>query len=123
MCICRTMCDAHLASKYAEAYLKIVIDEWDAFFRDEKSNKDIQTRYINLLRSLFKDNRSKKFTALAYITGILPIKKYNSESALNNFYEYTMTSPEKLAPYIGFLEDEVKDLCRQYGMDFEEAKS
>lgn len=112
-----------LINEAVGAKFVIIIDEWDAFFRDEKSNKDIQTRYINLLRSLFKDNRSKKFTALAYITGILPIKKYNSESALNNFYEYTMTSPEKLAPYIGFLEDEVKDLCRQYGMDFEEAKS
>ena len=100
----------------------IIIDEWDALFRDEKCNKDIQIRYINLLRTLFKDNRAKKFTALAYITGILPIKKYNSESALNNFYEYTMTSPGELAPYIGFSDEEVKMLCDRYDMDYKMAK-
>ena len=72
------------------------------------------------MRGLFKGNRSKKFTVLAYLTGILPIKKYNSESALNNFYEYTMTNPEGLAQYIGFTEDEVKDLCEQYNMNFDE---
>ncbi|MDO4962414.1 MAG: AAA family ATPase, partial [Eubacteriales bacterium] len=59
-----------------EAQFIIIIDEWDALFRDEKNNEFVQTRYINLLRALFKGNRSKKFTALAYITGILPIKKY-----------------------------------------------
>ena len=100
----------------------IIIDEWDAIFRDEKTNTGQQNRYINLLRSLFKGNRSKKFTALAYITGILPIKKYNSESALNNFWEYTMLAPYQLAPYIGFTEDEVRELCREYHMDFEEVK-
>jgi hypothetical protein len=98
----------------------IIIDEWDCLFRDDKSDMKVQERYINLLRSLFKGNRSKKFTALAYITGILPIKKYSSESALNNFYEYTMTSPGVLAKYIGFTEDEVKSLCQEYNMDYDE---
>ena len=97
----------------------IIIDEWDVFYRDEKSNLQIQNRYINLLRSLFKGNRSKKFIALAYITGILPIKKYNSESALNNFIEYTMISPKQMAPYIGFTEQEVVQLCDQYDMDYD----
>ena len=100
----------------------IIIDEWDTIFRDEKKNIEQQKRYINLLRSLFKGNASKKFTALAYITGILPIKKYNSESALNNFREYTMVKPKVLAEYIGFTEEEVEGLCTKYGMDFEEAK-
>jgi hypothetical protein len=98
----------------------IIIDEWDCLFRDDKSNTKVQERYINLLRSLFKGNRSKKFTVLAYITGILPIKKYSSESALNNFTEYTMTSPKRLAKYIGFTEDEVKKLCDEYDMDYDE---
>lgn len=101
----------------------IIIDEWDAFFRDNRLEPEVQKRYINLLRSIFKGNASKKFTALAYITGILPIKKYNSESALNNFDEYTMTSPGELAQYIGFTEEEVRTLCEEYNMDFEEAKS
>ena len=97
----------------------IIIDEWDAFYRDERFNLRVQNRYINLLRSLFKGNRSKKFIALAYITGILPIKKYNSESALNNFIEYTMISPKQMAPYIGFTEQEVIQLCDQYNMDYD----
>jgi hypothetical protein len=98
----------------------IIIDEWDYLFRDEKSSTKAQERYINLLRGLFKGNSAKKFMVLAYITGILPIKKYSSESALNNFYEYTMISPGRLAKYIGFTEDEVRTLCDEYEMDYDE---
>jgi hypothetical protein len=101
----------------------IIIDEWDCLFRDDKSDTKVQERYINLLRGLFKGNSSKKFLALAYITGILPIKRYNSESALNNFDEYTMTNPATLAKYIGFTEDEVKTLCQEYNMDYDEVMS
>ena len=97
----------------------IIIDEWDCLFRDDKANSKVQERYINLLRGLFKGNRSKKFTVLAYLTGILPIKKYSSESALNNFCEYTMTSPKGLAKYIGFTEEEVQGLCQEYQMDYD----
>lgn len=103
------------------AQFVIIIDEWDCLFREDKDNLKAQEKYINLLRGLFKGNSAKKFTALAYITGILPIKKYNSESALNNFYEYTMTNPKKLAKYIGFTEDEVRELCEKYHMDFNQA--
>lgn len=95
----------------------IIIDEWDCLFRDEKSNEKIHDEYFKLLRSLFKGDGSKDFLAMAYITGILPIKRYNSESALNNFYEYTMLEPAQLAPYIGFTMNEVKELCNQYDMD------
>jgi hypothetical protein len=105
------------------AQFVIIIDEWDCLFRDDKSDTTVQERYINLLRGLFKGNSSKKFTALAYMTGILPIKKYSSESALNNFYEYTMTSPGSLAKYIGFTEDEVGALCEAYHMDYDEVMS
>lgn len=99
----------------------IIIDEWDYFFRDKSCNEALQTRYINLLRALFKGDRSKTFLALAYITGILPIKQYDSESALNNFWEYTMTSPKRLAEYVGFTKEEVKTLCNKYDMDFDKA--
>jgi ribosomal protein S8 len=99
----------------------IVIDEWDAIFRDDKYNEKSQREYIDLLRGLFKGERSKAFTKLAYITGILPIKKYNSESALNNFDEFTMTSPKMLSKYVGFTQDEVMTLCNKYDMDFDEA--
>ena len=98
----------------------IIIDEWDCLFRDDKADEQVQQRYINILRGLFKGNSSKKFTVLAYLTGILPIKKYNSESALNNFYEYTMTNPAGLAKYIGFTKEEVEELCERYNMDIAE---
>ncbi|MCI9150350.1 MAG: AAA family ATPase [Lachnospiraceae bacterium] len=55
------------------------------------------------------------------MNGILPIKKYNSESALNNFDEFTMTNPAMLSEYVGFTEKEVQSLCRTYHMNFEEA--
>lgn len=38
------------------------------------------------------------------------------------FDEFTMTNPRQLAEFVGFTESEVKELCCQYGMDFEEAK-
>lgn len=100
----------------------IVIDEWDHFFREDRYDYESQDAYINLLRSLFKGGPSQRFILLAYITGILPLKRYSSESALNNFKEHTMTSPKRLAKYVGFTEAEVKALCKQYGMDFQETQ-
>lgn len=100
----------------------IVIDEWDALFREYKEDKAAQESYIDLMRGLFKNKLSVKFIALAYITGILPIKKYGTESALNNFDEYTMLNPGELAEYVGFTEHEAKGLCKQYNMDYAECK-
>ena len=56
------------------------------------------------------------------MTGILPIKKYGTQSAMTDFREYSMLMPKKLAEYVGFTETEVQTLCQKYGMDFEEAK-
>ena len=98
----------------------VVIDEWDAIFREERFDERGQQEYIRLLRGLFKGEQSKDFVKLAYLTGILPIKKYKSESALNNFREFTMTNPKRLSAYIGFTEEEVQALCKRYDMDFAE---
>lgn len=98
----------------------IIIDEWDAIFREAVGDESGQQAYIRLLRGLFKGEQSKDFTLLAYITGILPIKRYNSESALNNFKEFTMLNPKRLSEYIGFTQQEVKTLCDMYHMDFDE---
>lgn len=100
----------------------IIIDEWDTLFREDKQDERAQEAYIDMFRGLFKDAPSKKFLKLAYITGILPIKKYGTQSALNNFDEFTMTNPSVLAEYVGFTEDEVKALCTEYDMDFAETK-
>ena len=107
--------------KYGTKFI-IIIDEWDAIFRENKNDEVAQKEYITLLRGLFKDAPSKKFLKLAYLTGILPIKKYGTESALNNFDEFTMTNPGRLSEYVGFTEDEVQKLCQEYHMEFEEIK-
>ncbi len=102
----------------------IIIDEWDALFREAKDDDTIQKEYVQLLRGLFKGGTTTDETiAAAYMTGILPIKKYGTESALTDFTEYTMVSPAKLAGYIGFTESETKDLCRGFGMIFEDMQS
>ncbi|MCD8230959.1 MAG: AAA family ATPase [Clostridiales bacterium] len=97
-----------------------VIDEWDAIFREYKEDKQLQEEYILFLRGLFKNkDRTKKIIAAAYMTGILPVKKYGTESALSDFKEYTMTAPEMLEEYVGFTESEVRELCRKYDMGFD----
>lgn len=100
----------------------IIIDEWDALIRDAAENVHVQEEYINFLRGLFKGTQPTRFLHLAYLTGILPIKKLKTQSALNNFDEFTMLDAKVLAPYIGFTENEVKGLCVQYGRDFEDVK-
>ena len=108
--------------QYTGIKFVIIIDEWDTIFREDKHDEEAQRLYIELLRGLFKNDTSKEFLALGYLTGILPIKKYGTESALNNFDEFTMINPQPLEEYVGFTEQEVYDLYQEYNMDFEEAK-
>ena len=96
-----------------------IIDEWDCIFRIHKNDSDAQTKYLDFLRNLLKD---QSYVALAYMTGILPIKKYGEHSALNMFTEVSMTNPREYAEYTGFTEDEVKGLCQKYDMPFDETK-
>ena len=98
----------------------ILIDEWDCFFREYKQDKEAQKQYLDFLRSWLKD---KDYVGLAYMTGILPIKKYGSHSALNMFSEYSMTDPGAMAEYFGFTEEEVQALSQSYDMNFEELKA
>lgn len=109
-------------SKTTGKQFVIVIDEWDAIFREYKNDEKQQNEYLGFLRSLFKDEATNRATALCYMTGILPIKKYNTQSTLKNFSEYTMLDPLSLAPFVGFLEPEVRELCSRYEMDFDEVK-
>ena len=100
----------------------IIIDEWDVLIRDEAANAKVQEDYINFLRGMFKGTEPTKYIQLAYLTGILPIRKEKAQSALNNFDEFTMLQAYGLAPYVGFTEDEVKILCDKYGRDYEKVK-
>ena len=112
----QTMEDVYASS---DVQLVVVIDEWDAVFRENKDDTKGQTRYLDFLRDWLKD---KSYVALAYITGILPIKKYGKHSALNMFTEYSMMFPRQLAKYTGFTEAEVEQLCRRFGRDYDRTK-
>ena len=96
-----------------------IIDEWDCIFRRHKEDSDSQTIYLDFLRNLLKN---KSYVALAYMTGILPIKKYGEHSAINVFYEYSMTDAKPISEFTGFTEDEVKSLCEKYNKPFEQMK-
>lgn len=96
-----------------------IIDEWDCIFRENQTDTNAQRLYLDFIRNLLKD---QNYVALAYMTGILPIKKYGTHSALNMFDEFSMANPGPLASFVGFIETEVKELCSIYSMDFEEIR-
>jgi len=100
----------------------MVIDEWDAILREFEDNKAVKNAFIDLLRRLFKGQDSVKVFAGVYITGILPIKKYNTESALNNFEEYSVIAPAELAGYFGFNKDEVAAIAKRFNADVDKLK-
>lgn len=101
----------------------VIIDEWDALFREARQDTALQEEYLHLLRGMFKSSgQTDRMIEAAYMTGILPIKKYGTESALTDFREYTMVSPRRLAEYVGFTEQEVRRLCEEHHMDFAEAR-
>lgn len=96
-----------------------VIDEWDCIMREKELDKDGIKKYLDYLRNLLKD---KTYVALCYMTGILPIKKYGTHSAINMFDEYSMTNPNQYAEFVGITEEEAKILCDKYKVDFDSMK-
>lgn len=100
----------------------VIIDEWDVIIRDGAIIENVQDEYLNFLRGMFKGVEPTKYIQLAYLTGILPIKKERAQSAVNNLDEFTMLQADELAPYIGFTENEEKGLCEKYNRDFDKVK-
>ena len=109
---------SNIYAKTKEQFI-FIIDEWDCIFREYKVDKESQRKYLDYLRLLLKD---KPYVALVYMTGILPIKKYGTHSALNMFKEISMLNPTPLENYMGFTEEEVRILCNKYEMDYEKIK-
>lgn len=107
-----------LYSKTGESFI-FIIDEWDCILREKKYTPEDHRKYLDFIRNLLKD---RVYVSLAYMTGILPIKKYGTHSALNMFDEYSMTDPGEYVKFIGFTEEEVENLCSQYQVDFEREK-
>ena len=100
-----------------------LIDEWDVIYREQDSNYKLCNEYTEFLRSLFKSSDVSACIDLVYMTGILPIRRYSTQSTLNMFKEFNMINPRNLTEFVGFTEEEVKNLCTQYNRDFNEIKS
>ncbi len=101
----------------------MIIDEWDAPIREAKAHPDLQKKYLEFLRTLFKNSgMTDKIFAAAYMTGILPIKKDGSQSVISDFLEYSMIKPRQFGEYAGFTEEEVRKLCSDRNRDFQRMK-
>lgn len=100
----------------------IIIDEYDYIFREYSNNKAYQEEYLYFLNSLFKSSDSSKYIALAYLTGILPIMKSNTQSKLNNFRNISMLNNDEFSEFIGFNDEEVRAICEKYNVDYEKMK-
>ena len=109
----------HIYNRTKKGFV-FIIDEWDCVLRDDKIGFDEQKTYLNFLCDLFK---GQSYVALAYMTGILPIKKYGKHSAINVFYEFSMIDAEPISEFTGFTEVEVKELCQKYNKSFVEMKN
>lgn len=97
----------------------MIVDEWDAPIREGRDNPEIGRVYLEFLRALFKNSgATDKIFAAVYITGILPVKKDGSQSAISDFREFTIVNPREFAEYAGFTEGEVRELCRERDCDF-----
>lgn len=109
--------------KLSECKFIFVIDEWDVVIREAQGDKETQTAYLNLLREWFKNgNFTDEVVAAAYMTGILPIKKDGSQSAISDFDEFSIIEPDVFARYTGFLEEDVRKICDKYHADFRKMK-
>lgn len=108
--------------KHTGVKFVFVIDEWDALCRELSAKPHIMDEYVMFLRRMFKSNDTAIVFAGVYMTGILPIKKYGTQSALNDFREYSMTSPGPMGGFLGFNDGDVRALAEKYGMDFSELK-
>ena len=98
----------------------LIVDEWDAICREFPPTSPAMDNYVGWMRRMFKDVNAARVFAGVYMTGILPIKKYKTESALNNFIEYSMVEPVDMGQFFGFTKDEVRALAAKHGMDFDE---
>ena len=112
-------CLIRIAADTGEQFV-FIIDEWDAICREFKPGTSAMDRYVNWLRRMFKGVNASNVFVGVYMTGILPVKKYKTESALNNFIEYSMVEPRRMARYFGFTKDEVRVLAEKHGVDFDE---
>ncbi len=109
-----------ILDKTGEEFI-FIIDEWDYIFNNNLFSEDDRKDFLRFLEDLLKD---KPYVELAYMTGVLPIAKYSSGSALNMFREYNILNDKIYCKYFGFTLEETRKLCeKQEEVTFEELKS
>ncbi len=54
------------------------------------------------------------YVEMAYLTGVLPIKKYSASDTMNHFDEYNMANSDMYDEYFGFTGEEVDELYQRY---------
>ncbi|MCI8648493.1 MAG: AAA family ATPase, partial [Firmicutes bacterium] len=97
-----------------------ILDEWDAIFHRRFVTEPDKEDFLEFLRDLLKD---KPYVELAYMTGVLPIAKYSSGSAINMFDEYNFMNDGVYDTFFGFTKQEVKALCdEEHTVPYEELK-
>ena len=113
-------CILRIYEKTGETFI-ILIDEYDVMVR-EQVPQELFDEFLSFLNGLFKSDTLRPAISLAYLTGILPIVRDKIQSKLNNFREYTILDAKELSEFVGFIPQEVEDLCRQWGMDYAECR-
>ena len=108
-----------IADKTGDRFI-FIIDEWDAICREYPSKSPMMRKYVDWQRKLFKSLQAINVFAGVYMTGILPIKKYKTQSALNNFEEYSVIEPGDMASFFGFTMSEVRTLAEKHSIDCDE---
>ena len=70
--------------RYTKIPYVFIIDEWDAPMRENMGDENKQNEYLDFLRDLLKD---QEYVALAYATGILPVRYMPQISMFRTFVE------------------------------------
>ena len=97
-----------------------LLDEWDYIFSNNLFEEN-QNNFLEFLRNLLKD---QPYVLFCYMTGVLPIKKYSSGSALNMFDEHTFLKDRQFGEFFGFTEKEVINLVdKNSEIKFEDLES
>jgi len=96
-------------SKTGEGFI-FIIDEWDYIFNNNLFTEQDRDKFLLFLKNLLKD---KPYVDLCYMTGVIPIAKYCTGSALNMFREYNFLNDNIYYTYYGFTTEEVEKLCNQ----------
>ena len=100
---------SEVQSKTGEGFI-FIIDEWDYIYNNNLFTEQERNNFLLFLKDLLKD---KSYVDLCYMTGVIPIAKYSTGSALNMFDEFTFLNDNIYHTYYGFTTEEVENICKK----------